>query len=253
MKTKIGFIVSGLIIIIFATYMLFVEIGEYRKASNIYKNTVKKYVSVSKDIDENSNDEASEEKPGWGKMIDVNISGLQNINEDVIGWIYFENLDINYPILYSGDNNTYLRRSYKGEDIQAGSIFMDGRNAKDFSDVHTIIYGHNMKDLSMFGKLKYYASDKDYVLDHEYFQVITAEKKYRYKIISCKTVADDSAVFTIYKNGDQNFLSFVDNVLQRGSYIEGNYDVKSDDHLITLSTCSGNDRFIVNAVRCDEF
>lgn len=247
MKKKIGLIVSGLLIIIFATGMAFAQVGDYWKASHFYRNAAEQYVSVSKDIVEKNNDENN-----WDKIVDVDISSLRNINEDIIGWIYFENVDISYPVLYSGDNSTYLRCSYTGEDIQAGSIFMEANNSRDFSDAHTIIYGHNMKDLSMFGKLKYYASDEDYILSREYFQIITDQRKYRYKIISYKTVTPDSDVYTIYGQGDQDFPAFVNNVLQKGSHLESNYSIECNDHLITLSTCAGDNRFVVTAVRCGE-
>lgn len=264
-KVVIGFIISGLIVVIFATCMIFIQVSDYRKASLTYKDTAQQYVSISKDIivtkmesldkvddGEESLDESDNTVADWVIKVDVDIDGLQSINSDIVGWICFENLDISYPILYSGDDSTYLRRNYLGENVQAGSIFMEGENSKDFSDAHTLIYGHNMRDLSMFGKLKYYISDDSYIENNEYFQIITKDKKYRYKIISYKIVPDDSDVYTIYKVGNQDFLDFVKNVLQKGSYVERDYNIENDDHLITLSTCSGENRFVVSAVRCGE-
>lgn len=248
---NIGLIIAGLIIVCFAIYMSFTLVMDYWKASDIYKNTNKEYVTLSFDIADNQK-ELTDTENGWEKMVDVDLAGLQIINEDIVGWLYFENLDISYPLLHSVDDSTYLRRCYTGENIQAGSIFMEAKNSRDFSDAHTIIYGHNMKDLSMFGKLKYYAEDNDFIVGHEYFQIITEKKKYRYKIFSYKTVAVDSDVYTVYEKGGMDFLEFVRNVLVQGSYIETDDDIKVDDHLITLSTCSANDRFIVTAVRCDE-
>lgn len=257
-KLAIGFVISGLILVSFATYMILMQVGNYRKEYQTYKDTEKRYVSVSREIVVTSIepseklDELKEPVDDWEKTVDVNIAGLQNINEDIIGWIYFENLDLSYPVLYSGDDVTYLRHNHLNEKAKSGSIFMEGKNSKDFSDAHTIIYGHNMKDRSMFGKLRYYFSDDSFIENHEYFQVITKDKKYRYKIISYRIVSDDSNVYTVYKDGDQDFLKFVKEVLQKGSYVEDDYDVKNDDHLITLSTCYGEDRLIVSAVRCDE-
>lgn len=268
MKIKIGLIVSGLVIVFLSTYMFLKQTDDYRKASQIYNDTVEQYESISENIDNNDSGfievikltelseaeevEEIEENNNWDKIVDIDISSLRNINKDVVGWIYFEDEDINYPVLHSGDNSTYLRRSYTGENIQGGSIFMDGNNSDDFSDAHSIIYGHNMKDLSMFGKLRYYATDADYILNHEYFQIITERRKYRYKIISYKIVPEDSNVYAIHESGSQDFLTFANDVLQKGNFLEDHYDVKSDDHLITLSTCFGDDRFVVSAVRCDE-
>lgn len=253
----------GILLLCGAGSMLIMEVSDYHKASNIYKDADEIYVSYA-DSDEDNHiyvvpvggeielDTQNADNTRWDKFINVDLTRLRDINEDVVGWIYFENVDISYPVVYSGDNEEYLRKTYIGENAKAGSIFVDGDNSSDFSDVHTIIYGHNMKDLSMFGRLKNYAKDSEYILGHEYFQIITEGKKYRYKIITYKVVADDSAVYTTYKNYSQDFETFVKNVIEKGSYLSSNVIVGNDDHLITLSTCSGEDRLVVSAIRCGE-
>ena len=84
------------------------------------------------------------------------ISQLRKQNEDVVGWIKFLNLDISYPVMKGSTNNEYLRHTWSGMANNSGSIFMETLNTGDFQDSHTIIYGHNMKDGSMLGKLKNY-------------------------------------------------------------------------------------------------
>lgn len=241
----------GLLIVLGAGSMLLMEANDYHKAAREYKEADKIYVSHVNTNTENTIVVNTKNKY-WENLIDVDIDGLRSKNSDIAGWIFFENEDISYPIVNSGDNIEYLRKTYDGKNAKAGSIFMDGLNKSDFSDAHTIIYGHNMKDLSMFGKLRYYAMDDDYILGHEFFQIITADKKYRYKIISYKVVADDSDVYTIYKNGGNDFETFVGNVLRGGSYYNNDVAVNANDHMITLSTCSNDDRLVVSAVRCDE-
>lgn len=246
MRKKTWCILIGILLLSVAGYKFFGQLNDYCESSNLYEDTVTQYVSVSKDMNSVINE------TNWAELIDVDIPDLKKINNDIVGWIYFENEDISYPILYSGDDDKYLRKAYTGKDVMAGSIFMEGNNSSDFSDAHTIIYGHNMKDLSMFGKLRYYASDKNYISNHEYFQIITEEKKYRYRIISYKVVSEDSDVYTVFKNGGREFEMFVRNVLQKGSYLNNTEVIDSMDHLITLSTCSDDNRFVVSAVRCDE-
>ncbi len=146
--------------------MLLGQANDYLEATKLYENTANQYVITHEDS-ENTTNEAN-----WDELIDVDIASLSAMNKDIVGWIYFENVDISYPVLYSGDDTKYLRKAYTGENVSAGSIFIEGENSSDFSDAHTIIYGHNMKNLSMFGKLKYYASDDDYISGHEYFQII---------------------------------------------------------------------------------
>ncbi len=89
--------------------------------------------------------------------VKVEFDKLKAENSDVIGWIRFDNQDelgINYPILYSGDNQKYLRTDLHGNSHIAECIFLEGLNKSDFSDYYNIIYGHNMNDGSMFGSLK---------------------------------------------------------------------------------------------------
>ena len=99
----------------------------------------------------------TEEKDWWATDVKVEFDKLKAENPDVIGWIRFDNQDefgINYPILYSGDNEKYLRTDLYGNSHIAGCIFLEGLNKSDFSDYYNIIYGHNMNDGSMFGSLK---------------------------------------------------------------------------------------------------
>ena len=84
----------------------------------------------------------------------VDFAGLKAINKDVIGWLNVEALDISYPMVRGTDNDYYLHRTFKKEDNFAGSIFMDYLNNPNLKDQNTIIYGHNMKNGSMFGTLE---------------------------------------------------------------------------------------------------
>ena len=90
--------------------------------------------------------------------------------------------------MYSGDDETYLRKSFDGTNSFAGSIFMEGINNPEFTDVNTIIYGHNMRNLSMFGLLKKYTRDDKYYDSNKYFQIITPNYAYRYLIFAYETL-----------------------------------------------------------------
>lgn len=87
--------------------------------------------------------------------INVDFASLKSINDDVIGWIYMEALpQISYPMVQGKDNNMYLHQTYEKNYNFAGTIFIDYENKRDFSDCNTLVYGHNMKNGSMFGMLK---------------------------------------------------------------------------------------------------
>ena len=133
--------------------------------------------------------EPEDDPNAWYHDIDVDFAGLKEQNEDIVGWIYFEDEEsISYPLLYSGDDY-YLRRNYLKEEETAGSIYIDGNNSPDLDDAHTLIYGHNMRNLSMFGKLKFYKTEEDYFENHRHFQLITETGVYRYEIFAYKDVS----------------------------------------------------------------
>lgn len=191
----------------------------------------------------------------WYHDIDVDFAGLKEQNEDIVGWIYFEDEEsISYPLLYSGDDY-YLRRNYLKEEETAGSIYIDGNNSPDLDDAHTLIYGHNMRNLSMFGKLKFYKTEEDYFENHRYFQLITETGAYRYEIFAYKDVGTlTGGIYTTWKYVDEDFKEFVENTICQGSYVDADIDIEDETHIVTLSTCSYDSdvRFTVSAVRVDE-
>lgn len=92
--------------------------------------------------------------------MEINFDILKSKNKDIVAWIYSEGTQINYPIVQSKDNDYYLRRLLDGTYNQGGTIFMDYRNNKNFEDYNTIIYGHNMKNNTMFGTLINYKKSR---------------------------------------------------------------------------------------------
>ena len=199
--------------------------------------------------------EPEDDPNAWYHDIDVDFAGLRNQNEDIVGWIYFEDEEsISYPLLYSGDDY-YLRRNYLKEEETAGSIYIDGNNSPDLDDAHTLIYGHNMRNLSMFGNLKFYKTEEDYFENHRYFQLITETGAYRYEIFAYKDVRTlTGGIYITWKYVDDDFKKFIEDSICQGSYVDADIDVDDETHIVTLSTCSYDSdvRFTVSAVRIDE-
>ena len=205
-------------------------------------------------LDTGSEIVVEDDPDAWYHYIDVDVVGLRSQNPDIVGWIYFENEDISYPLLYSGDDY-YLRRDHTGADSVAGSIYIEGHNKPDLSDVHTLIYGHNMRNLSMFGKLKYYKDEDGYYDNHRYFQIMLEDVIYRYEIFAYKDVDRiTGGIYTVFCEADEDFKDFVDTEICKGSYIPADMDVNEDTHILTLSTCSSDsgERFTISALRIDE-
>lgn len=214
----------------------------YQKSTSLYSSVSEKYAPVQEDTE-------------WYDMVDVDMDSLSSYNPDTIGWIYVEGTDISYPIMYSGDDETYLRTTIDKQYATAGSIFLEGYNLPDFTDSHDIIYGHNMRNLSMFGKLKYYKSDEGYLDEHRYFQIITADKKMRFEIFSYFDTEPASWVYAVPYSDSEEFGDYI-NQLKRHSYksIEKADEVTSADKIVTLSTCSSSGmRFTLHGVLVDTY
>lgn len=186
----------------------------------------------------------------WDNCIDVDFGELSGINPEIRGWLFFEDENISYPLLYSGDNEKYLDTGYDGKPLDRGSIFIDGRNDPDMEDIHTIIYGHDMRDGQMFGKLEKYEEDPEYYKGHRYFQILLPEARYRYEIIGYEHAPADSSRYRIEFSNQAAADSFMDEL------DEVNKDgirLGRGDKIVTLSTCDLDDDsgILVHAVRID--
>lgn len=179
----------------------------------------------------------------------VDIAALQRQNPDCIGWIRFEHLDISYPIMQGDDNDYYLHHTFNGSYLYAGSIFMDYQNKNDFSDMNTFIFGHNMKNDSMFGLLGNF-KDQETFKENPYFWIYTPKAAYKYDIFSCFVADADEDTYTVYHGESDDYTSYIKKVKADSAYETG-VDVDGRDHIVTLSTCTseGYDyRYIVNGV-----
>lgn len=256
---------AGAVMVAVSAGVIFVTLREYNKSNALYEETQQEFVSINEEAQKKveavdtllpedlASELVDEEETGWWNNISVDLEGLEERNSDIIGWIYFENESISYPILYSGDNTTYLRKTYDGKASTAGSIFLDGESTPDFSDPNVLIYGHNMRDLSMFGRLRYYKTDKSYYQDHQYFQIFTAGKVYRYQIFAYCDVRDNDQIYYAYGPNPEDFEGAVNHILSK-SYVTTDV-YKNNDNIVTLSTCtsaSDDERLVICAVRADE-
>lgn len=168
--------------------------------------------------------------------ISVDFEGLKEINDDIIGWIYCEDTVINYPVLQGPDNDFYLRRSYEKTYLRAGSIFVDAGNRRDFGDSNTIIYGHHMKDKSMFAGLDAWA-EQEYYENHPVMWLLTPDQDYKIVLFSGYTISAHSDTYTIFTGP----CAELDDYLQKSAEQS---DFKSDivpdgrEQYVLLSTCA---------------
>ena len=113
----------------------------------------------------------------------VDFEALREINPDIVGWLFIENTIINYPVVQGKDNDYYLNHLFDGKYNKSGCIFLDANCASDFSDQHSIIYGHNMRDGAMFAELLEYAN-QDYYDAHPRALLVTPDDRFEIKLFS---------------------------------------------------------------------
>lgn len=171
--------------------------------------------------------------------ISVDWASLQKINPDIIGWIYVEGeKKISYPVLRADDNAYYLHRTFRKENRYAGSIFMDYHNERDWSDPNTIVYGHNMRNGSMFGRLKFLDNEQKY-REHPFFWILTPKGNYRYHIFAIYQAEVDSEAYTLFSENGAEFLKW-EKTMQAHSDIKNSVPLSEKDKTVMLSTCTSD-------------
>lgn len=185
--------------------------------------------------------------------ITIDHEELSAINSDYIGWLYIGALDISYPIMRGEDDEYYLHHTFDGSYLFAGSLFINSTSGRDFSDPHTLIYGHNMKDGSMFGTLRR-LMDQGLYSEDPYFWVLTPEGDYRYKMFAMYTCQDMSETYTLFSGHGEIVKDYI-TAMKALSYVDlGEIEYDEDSKVVTLSTCvqaEGSDRFVVQGIRED--
>lgn len=190
-------------------------------------------------------------------LLSIDWEQLRQKNDEVIGWLKMEAIPVlNYPIVRGEDDSFYLNHSYTGAYRPAGAIFMETQNNGTFGDLHTIVYGHNVKDGSMFGGLTKFKEKDFYDKNGGSFTLYTPSGIWKYEIFSVEEVqVEDPAVYSIGFRKGADYQAFLTAMKQRSLYDTG-VTVDDDDYVITLSTCvSGTsqttERFAVHA-KCTE-
>lgn len=153
---------------------------------------------------------------------------MSALSEDVVAWLTVDDTEIDYPVMQGKDNNEYLNKDPFGKYSLAGSIFLDARNASDFSDPYSLIYGHHMEYGKMFGALDTFL-DPGYFETHRTAELTVADKVYKIRFFTCLDV--DASVEEIFAPTEK------DGTLE---YVKDNalfwYEPEGD-RLIALSTC----------------
>ncbi|MFC5464131.1 class B sortase [Lederbergia graminis] len=169
------------------------------------------------------------------KEISQHFEPLLEINEETVGWIKIDNTVIDYPVVQAKDNDYYLDHNFQKEKSSAGALFLDYRNSIDDLDQNTIIYGHHMKDGSMFKGLVKYRNPDFYKANRTItFETLYREMKWEIFAVYI-TDTDFNYINPNFKDGDE-FQGFLQKVEEKSQY-ELDTSIEYDDKILTLSTC----------------
>lgn len=169
-------------------------------------------------------------------MAEVDHARLAELNEDYACWIYAPGTQIDYPIVHGEDNAYYLKRLFSGEKNSAGTLFIDYRNLSDFQDPNTLIYGHHMRNDSMFGTLTDYA-DQAYYEAHPYMLLMSGREICLIQLFAGYTTSDRDHCYDIAISDEEDMRQFISEAMKKTDFRSGT-EVLTTDRLVTLSTCA---------------
>ena len=254
-----------------ASFMIFKTARDYKAASDEY-DSLRQYASEEvsttdtaekvsdikpielEEAEERKELKSNENREDFPEM-EVDFKALREKNPDTVGWLYVGSCGISYPIVQGEDNDYYMNHTFEGTVNSSGAIIMDYRDDKYLKDWNTFIYGHNMKNGSMFGSLKKLLKDETLYDSDPYIYVYLPGYIYRYKIFSYYKDKPDSKM---YWTADtlQEYRQYIRDALSL-SVRDLGVETSEENNMVTLVTCSGSGagkmRFFVHGEFIDRY
>ena len=222
-------------VIIFSGIKIIEWIKSNKKNKDIMSE-IKENVVINNEMDSNNEE------------YKIDFAKLKQKNSDAIAWIKVNGTDIDFPVVKGTDNSYYLTHNFDKEKNKAGWIFADYRNKFDGTDKNIIIYGHNMKNGSMFASLKDVIKEEWYNNENnKYIALITENENCKYQVFSVYQIETEEYYL---QTNISNFKEFVEEIKGR-SKKDFNVDIKETDSILTLSTCADNTKYrvVLHAVK----
>lgn len=240
MKKKSKILITLIQIVLIAVIIFSgIKIIEWIKSNKKNKDImseIKENVVINNEMDSNNEE------------YKIDFAKLKQKNSDAIAWIKVNGTDIDFPVVKGTDNSYYLTHNFDKEKNKAGWIFADYRNKFDGTDKNIIIYGHNMKDGSMFASLKDVIKEEWYNNENnKYIALITENENCKYQVFSVYQIETEEYYL---QTNISNFKEFVEKIKGR-SKKDFNVDIKETDSILTLSTCADNTKYrvVLHAVK----
>ncbi|PIC83980.1 class B sortase [Sporosarcina sp. P1] len=227
-----------LAVFLYSGYLLVQYLYTYVESASSLKETQQMYEKALENTVQVAVTEGVKEDASNDYSMRPQFEELNKVNQDIVGWISVEGTNLHNPILQAEDNDFYLNRNFTRENSRAGSVFMDYRN--DITDMsrNTVLYGHAMRNDTMFGSLKKFG-DQDYADEHPVIYVDTLYEGYDIEVFAAyETTIDFYYIETDFQT-DEQFSDFLEEVESR-SLIDMPVEVGADDRIVTLSTCNNS-------------
>ena len=170
----------------------------------------------------------------------VDFEVLREEGRNVLGWLYSEDTTINYPVVYYSNNKYYLTHDYTGSRSKGGALFFDCRLSKQLVEQNLIVYGHHMKDRSMFGSLLQYQK-QSYYNEHPTMYLLTQEKNYRIDLFAAEFTNSEQEHFPVWFESEQKRQSFVQMAMTNSGFTPNDTAYRADHQIISLVTCAYSD------------
>lgn len=246
--------VVSIIVLLFSLFQIFQYLMSMKKTKDLYRDLSGLYHSVQENDKGQKDDNIKtngDNKVSAQKFASTRLQRLKEVNQDIIGWLTIPNTKIDYPVVLGENNDFYLDHDLFGNKERHGSIFMDYKNDIQ-EDQNLIIYGHHMKDGTMFKDLVKY-KEKDFYEENTSVFLDLGQGPMEYEIFSAYIVRAQEADLWLSFEDDKGFSEYFDSIKEKSLYpIDVSF--KRNRKMLTLSTCTyemNNARFIIHALSID--
>ena len=216
---------------------------------------------ASTEVMETETEDAQEESDSAIAGVDIpqkqlDWNELAKVNPDIYAWIYIPGTQVDYPVLqHPTDNTYYLNYNMNGTRGYPGCIYTEKENNKDFTDFNTVVYGHNMRNKTMFETLHYY-EDKAFFVNNPYVYVYRGDRVLVYEIFAAYIAGNEHILYSYDFQTQEGRQNYVD-LIEKGASgnLRDDVEVTGDSHILTLSTCisgKAKNRYLVQAVLLNE-
>lgn len=224
--------------------------GEYLQGNESY-DSLEQYISVPEQTAEPENLDAPEQTEAASQTqtegqetepavevilpISVDFEALAKINPDIVGWIYIEDTTISYPVVQGEDNEYYLNHLFEGGTNKAGCVFLDANCREDFSGQNNVLYGHHLKNGSMFTGIRKYR-DQSYYDAHPKGLLLTPESAYEICFFSGYVASTMESAWKLSFSAE-DYDYWLEEIGNK-SLFKAIAKPVAEDEILTLSTCS---------------